>query len=108
MKRLRYLCRRLGYLLADLWWIFCYSPVLGWEYRVGVDLDLVNITNFPKTCGVRKINNVAARGWQPCLVLRTEAMGFKTTILFKRRKLFPVRMTWKDSLILKRDDSFEA
>ena len=99
---------RAGRTFAGAPWLGINNPIFGWEYRVARDLDLMNITNFPKQNGVGKINNVAAQGWQPCLVIATSCDGYKVHMLFKRRKLFPKKMTWQDSMTIKREDDFDA
>jgi hypothetical protein len=62
--------------------------IFGFEYRVVKGLDFLNITTIPNHAGVEKVNNLAIQGWVPWLVLRSDAIGFKTDVMFRRRKWF--------------------
>jgi hypothetical protein len=104
----RHLFRRGFYEAKNLLWIACHSPVYGWQYRMGLDLDLCNVTNFPLSNGVGKIQGYAARGWEPCLLISAEAMNFRTNILFRRRRLFPRPNTWNDSYRHPWEDTFKT
>lgn len=94
--------------MKSFWNRLRWSSIFGWEYRVARDLDLMNVYNFPKCRGVAKINDAAAKGWEPCMVIQSDALAYRVHMLFRRRKLFPKTTSWDGLMTLKRDDDFDA
>lgn len=54
-----------------------------WKYKIVPDMDLLNVRfGFGATT---QINDMAKQGWEPHMIIRTEAIGFKTTVMFRKR-----------------------
>lgn len=55
------------------------------EYHLETDIDLLNVSpNIPS--GMRRVNELAEKGWEPFMVVRSDALGYKTALMFRRER----------------------
>ena len=51
-----------------------------WEYRLEPALDFLNRNGS----GIQRVNELSLDEWEPCMVIKEDALGYRTTMLFRR------------------------